>query len=120
MENTSRGSTGLSTGRKLVKLEEFCDAADEVASQSKNCEGCTAIDDILIAAESWTITLGKKGISLAPVGSAIFNILVLNAGQVVSRDLLRRAVSDRIDPSALDGHIYTLRTKLGVEDRTRI
>ena len=114
------GQPWLSAGRKLVKLEDFCDAADEVASQSKNCEGCTAIDDILIAAESWTITLGKKEISLGPVGSAIFNMLVLNAGQVVSRDRLRRAVSDPIDPSTLEGHIYTLRAKLGVEDRTRI
>lgn len=114
------GQPWLSAGRKLVRLEDFCDAADEVASQSKNCEGCTAIDDMLIAAESWTITLGKKEISLGPVGSAIFNMLVLNAGQVVSRDRLRRVGSDLIDPSDLDAHVHTLRVKLGVENRKRI
>jgi DNA-binding response OmpR family regulator len=78
------------------------------------------VDDILMAADTWEITLGKKEISLGPVGSAIFNMLAQNAGQVVSRDRLRRATPDLIDPSNLDAHIYTLRTKLGVEDRKRI
>lgn len=66
------------------------------------------------------ITVDKKEISLGPVGSAIFGMLVLNAGRAVSRDRLRRSVSDLMDPSNLDAHIYTLRTKLGVENRTRI
>jgi DNA-binding response OmpR family regulator len=114
------GQPWLSVGRKLRKLEDFCAVASEVVSQSKNCEGCTTIDDILIAADNGTLTLGKKEISLGPVGSAIFNMLAQNAGQAVSRDRLRRSVSDPIDPSNLDAHIYTLRFKLGVENRKRI
>lgn len=114
------GEPWLSAGRKLCKLEDFCAVANEVAFRSKNCECCTAVDDILIAADTWAITLGKKEISLGPVGSAIFNMLAQNAGQVVSRDRLRRATPDLIDPSNLDAHIYTLRIKLGVENRKRI
>jgi DNA invertase Pin-like site-specific DNA recombinase len=70
------GQPWLSAGRKLGKLEDFCAIANEVVSQSNNCEGCTAIDDILIAADTWTITLDRKEILLGPVGSAIFNMLV--------------------------------------------
>jgi len=114
------GQPWLSAGRKVGKLEDFCDAAKEVAAQSENCEHYIAVDDILIAADTWTITLGQKEISLGPVGSAIFNMLALNAGQVVSRDRLRRSVPDIIDPSNLDAHIYTLRFKLGAENRKRI
>jgi DNA invertase Pin-like site-specific DNA recombinase/DNA-binding winged helix-turn-helix (wHTH) protein len=114
------GQPWLSAGRKLVKLEEFCAVANEVATQSQNCEGWTAVDDILIAVDSWTITLGQKEISLGPMSSAIFNMLVLNAGQVVPRERLRRATSRTIDPSDVDAHIWTLRTKLGAENRKRI
>jgi DNA-binding winged helix-turn-helix (wHTH) protein len=114
------GQPWLSAGRKLEKLEDFCAVANEVASQFKNCEGYITVDDILIAADTWTITLEKKEILLGPVGSAIFYALVLNAGRVVSRDRLRRAGSDLIDPSDLDAHIHTLRMKLGVENRKRI
>jgi DNA-binding winged helix-turn-helix (wHTH) protein len=114
------GHPWLSAGRKLGKLENFCAVANEVAPQPQNCKGCTAVDDIVIATDTWTITLGQREILLGPVGSAIFNILVLNAGQVVSRERLRRAVSDPIDPSGLDAHIWTLRRKLGVENRKRI
>ena len=114
------GQPWLSAGRKLDKLEDFCVVANEVASKSSNCEFCIAVDDILIAADTWTVTLGGKEILLGPVGSAIFNMLVLNAGQVVSRDRLRRVGSDLIDPSDLDAHVHTLRVKLGVENRKRI
>src|SRR6267378_7224417 len=116
------GDTGqpwLSAGRKLDKLEDFCVVANEVASKCSNCEFCIAVDDILIAADTWTVTLGGKEILLGPVGSAIFNMLVLNAGQVVSRDRLRRVGFDLIDPSDLDAHVHTLRVKLGVENRKR-
>jgi len=114
------GQPWLSAARKLEKLEEFCEAANEVTSQSKNCEGSKAVDDILIAPDTWTITLGKKELSLGPRGSAIFSMLVLNAGHVVSRDRLRLAFPRLIDPSEIDAHIGKLRVKLGVENRKRI
>jgi DNA-binding winged helix-turn-helix (wHTH) protein len=114
------GQPWLSAGRKLGRLEDFCAVANEVAAPSKNCGGWTAVDDILIAGDTWTMTLGQKEISLGPVGSAIFNMLAQNAGQVVSRDRLRRATPDLIDPSNLDAHIWTLRSRLGTENRKRI
>jgi DNA-binding response OmpR family regulator len=114
------GQPWLSAGRKLNKLEDFCSIASEVSSQSKNCESCIAIDDILIATDTEVITLGKEEISLGPAGSAIFNMLVLNPGHPVSRDRLRRSVPDLMDPSNLDSHICNLRVKLGAAHRNRI
>jgi DNA invertase Pin-like site-specific DNA recombinase/DNA-binding winged helix-turn-helix (wHTH) protein len=114
------GEPWLSAGRRLLTLADFCAVANEVAALDKNCGGWTAVDDILIAADTWTMTLGQKEISLGPVGSAIFNMLAQNAGQVVSRDRLRRATPALIDPSTLDAHIWTLRSRLGAENRKRI
>jgi DNA invertase Pin-like site-specific DNA recombinase/DNA-binding winged helix-turn-helix (wHTH) protein len=113
------GQPWLSAGRKLSKLEDFCKVASEVAT-SKNCEGYTAVDDILIAGDTWTIILGEREILLGRVGSAIFSMLVLNPGQAVSRERLQRSVSDVIDLSTLYSHIWYLRAKLGVENRKRI
>jgi len=114
------GQPWLSAGRKLLTLADFCTVANEVVAQDKNCGDYTAMDDILIAEDTWTMTLGQKEISLGPVGSAIFSMLAQNAGQVVSRDRLRRAAPYVIDPSTLDGHIWTLRSRLGAENRKRI
>ena len=105
MEISRQGQPSLSAARKLGKLEDFCDFANEVAEQSKNCEGCTTVDDILVASDTWTITLDQKDILLGPTASAIFNMLVLHAGEVVSRDRLQRAISDYSDPSDIDAHI---------------
>jgi DNA invertase Pin-like site-specific DNA recombinase/DNA-binding winged helix-turn-helix (wHTH) protein len=115
-----QGQPSLSAARKLGKLEDFCDFANEVAEQSKNCEGRTTVDDILVASDTWTITLDQKDILLGPTASAIFNMLVLHAGEVVSRDRLQRAISDYSDPSDIDAHIHKLRLKLGVDNRKRI
>jgi len=110
----------LSAGVKLEKLDKFCDIAKELASQSENREHYTAVDDILIATDSWMIILGKKEIVLGPVGSAIFSMLILNAGQVVSRDRLQCSVSEApLDPHNLNAHMHRLRAKLG-EARKRI
>jgi DNA invertase Pin-like site-specific DNA recombinase/DNA-binding winged helix-turn-helix (wHTH) protein len=111
------GQPWLSSGTKLKRLEEFCSVANELPGV---CEACIVVDDILISADTWTITIGKQEVSLGPIGSAILSILVQNAGQVVPRDRLRHGTPDVIDPSNLDAHIWTLRNKLGAENRKRI
>ncbi len=116
-----QSQTWLSAGRKLGKLDDFCDVAREVASRAQNNELYRTVDDILIGVDTYMITLGKKEIALGPVGSVIFNMLALNAGQVVSRDRLRRSVSEkRLDTHNFNSHINKLRAKLGVEARRRI
>ena len=116
-----QSQTWLSGGRKLGKLDDFCDVAREVASRAQNNELYRTVDDILIGVDTYMITLGKKEIALGPVGSVIFNMLALNAGQVVSRDRLRRSVSEkRLDTHNFNSHINKLRAKLGVEARRRI
>jgi DNA-binding response OmpR family regulator len=110
----------FSAGRKLAKLEDFCDVAKEVASQSENSALYTAVDDIQIAAGTCTIILGTKEVRLGPVLSAIFNALALNAGQVVSRDRLLRSMPKKLlDALNLNAHMSTLCVKLG-EARERI
>ncbi len=116
-----QSQTWLSGGRKLGKLDDFCDVAREVASRAQNNELYRTVDDVLIGVDTYMITLGKKEIALGPVGSVIFNMLALNAGQVVSRDRLRRSVSEkRLDTHNFNSHINKLRAKLGVEARRRI
>jgi DNA-binding response OmpR family regulator len=61
--------------------------------------------------------LGKKEITLGPVGWTIFNMLALNAGQVVSRSRLSEKL---LDPASLSVYIHSLRVELGVQARKRI
>jgi DNA invertase Pin-like site-specific DNA recombinase/DNA-binding winged helix-turn-helix (wHTH) protein len=107
----------LSAGRKLGKLDDFCDVAKEIASQPEDSDRYTAVDDVLIAADTWTIMLGKKEITLGPVVWTIFNMLALNAGHVVSRARLSEKL---LDPASLSVYIHSLRVKLGVQARKRI
>jgi DNA invertase Pin-like site-specific DNA recombinase/DNA-binding winged helix-turn-helix (wHTH) protein len=111
----------LAGGRKLGELDDFCDIAKEVASPCENGQRNYVVDDILIGVDTWIITLGKKEITLGPVGSTIFNILALNAGRVVSRELLLQSALKRfLDTTNLTSHIHRLRVKLGAEGRKRI
>ncbi len=113
--------TWLSSGRKLAKLDDFCDVAKDSASQSENCERYTAVDDILISSDSCTITLGGQEITFGPFGSAIFNMLALNAGQVVSRYRLLRSVSGKVfEAKHLNARIHRLRVRIGIQARKRI
>ena len=110
----------LSDGRKLGKLDDFCNVVKEVTSHSENSERYTAVDDILIAVATPMIVHGNKEIMLGPIGSAMFTMLALNEGQVISRDRMRRSVSETLlDPHNFNSHISKLRVKLGVA-RTRI
>jgi DNA invertase Pin-like site-specific DNA recombinase/DNA-binding winged helix-turn-helix (wHTH) protein len=110
----------LSAARKLEKLEDLCDVAIELTSQFAKASHYISVDDIQIAADTWTIILGKKEITLGPVGSALFNLLALNSGQVISRERLRRSVANKfLDTTNLNAHVSKLRLKLG-EARDRI
>ena len=111
----------LSAGRRLGELDDLCDIAKEVASQCEGGERNYVVDDIVLGADTWIITLDKKEITLGPIGSTIFSILALNAGQVVSRErLLQSALKKFLDTTNLTSHIHRLRAKLGAEGRKRI
>jgi DNA-binding winged helix-turn-helix (wHTH) protein len=110
----------LSGGWKLGKLDDLCDVAKEVASRFENVDCYVEVDDIRIGIDNSIITLGKREITLGPVGSAIFNMLALNAGQVISREQLRSVFKGLLDPTNLTSHINRLRVKLGRDDRERI
>lgn len=111
----------LAGGRKLRELDDFCDIAKKVACPCENGQRNYVVDDILIGVDTWIITLGGKEITLGPIGSTIFSILALNAGQVVSRELLlQSALKKFLDTTNLTSHIHRLRVKLGPEGRKRI
>jgi len=66
-------------GRNVTKVMVFrirCLSAE----QSENCDRYTAVDDLLIAADTWTIMLGEKEISLGPVVWTLFSMLVRKRG----------------------------------------
>jgi DNA invertase Pin-like site-specific DNA recombinase/DNA-binding winged helix-turn-helix (wHTH) protein len=110
----------LSAECKLNKLDEFCDKALEITSQPLHTLNVT-VDDIQMATDTWTIVLGAKEITLGPVGSAILKLLLLNSGDVISRDQLQRSVPAKfLDTTNLNAHISRLRVKLGdARDRIR-
>ena len=110
----------FSATRRLNGLEDFSAAAYEIAAPLAHVERTTVIDDILIATDISTITLGSKDISLGPICGPIFAMLARNAGHPVSRDQLRKSVPQLNDPWGIDARIYTLRIKLGTENRKRI
>ena len=111
----------LSSGRKLAKLDDLCDVVKDVVFESKNCERYAAVDDILTSSDTCTITLAGQEITLGPFGSAIFNVLASNAGQVVSRYTLLRSVPGKVlEASHLNARIHRLRVRLGVQGRKRI
>ena len=111
----------LSAGRRLGKLDEFCDVAKEAASQCENVEHNYVVDDIVIGMDTWIITLNKQEITLGPIGSTIFSILARSANQVVSRErLLQSALKQFRDTTNLTSNINKLRVKLGAEGRKRI
>ena len=111
----------LSSGRKLAKLDDFCEVVKDVAFECENCERFTAVDDILISSDTCTITLGGQEMTLGPFGSAILNMLVLNAGQVVPRYRLLRSMPGKVlEASHLNARIHRLRVRLGVQARKRI
>ena len=107
----------LSAGRKLRRLDDFCDLAREIASHSEDRERYTAVDDLLIAADTSTIILGKREITLGPAVWRMFNMLALNSGHVVSKDRLSEKL---LDPTSLSVYIHILRVKLGSQARKRI
>jgi DNA invertase Pin-like site-specific DNA recombinase/DNA-binding winged helix-turn-helix (wHTH) protein len=110
----------LSAECKLRELDEFCDKALAVAGTSDLALINFTIDDFQIASDTWMILRGSKEISLGPVGSAIFNLLILNSGKVISRDQLQRSFPGRLlDALNLNSHINRLRFKLG-DARVRI
>jgi DNA invertase Pin-like site-specific DNA recombinase/DNA-binding winged helix-turn-helix (wHTH) protein len=120
-ERMVREDTWFPAAQKLKGLDDFCDLANQIAAQPKKVDPYTSVDDILIATDTWTVIVGKESINLGPVGSAIFSMLALNAGQVVSRDRLQRCSPGKVlDTLNLNAHICTLREKLGPFGRKRI
>jgi DNA invertase Pin-like site-specific DNA recombinase len=107
----------LSAGRKLGKLDDLCSVAKEIAAHCESTKSYTAVDDLLITADTWTITLDNKEITLGPVLWTILNTLVLKAGHVVSQQRLSEQLRD---PTSLSVYIHNLRVKLGVRAQQRI
>jgi DNA invertase Pin-like site-specific DNA recombinase/DNA-binding winged helix-turn-helix (wHTH) protein len=111
----------LTAGRQLAKLDEFCDLATEAAVLSQNGDRYTAVDDILIANDTCMILLGKREITLGPIGSGILKILTSHPNEGVSRARLQLSVSETLrDPHNLRSRIAKLRAKLGPQVGRRI
>jgi DNA-binding winged helix-turn-helix (wHTH) protein len=117
----SKPLSSVSGSKKLGRLEDFIDVAQDVAYRSKNKDLYIAVDDIQLPLDTWMIAHKGREILLGPVGLAIFKMLASNAGQPVARAQLQRAFSkELLDRRNLTCHISSLRRKLGPEVRNRI
>jgi DNA-binding winged helix-turn-helix (wHTH) protein len=105
----------LKIGTKLQSLSQFYEAATKVATgEEAKGAGNICVGDVVVSRRSCTITMDGKDIILPPIDSAIFNLLVLNAGKIVSRKELSNAVDGKKLPSGnLNAHICNLRARLG-------
>jgi DNA invertase Pin-like site-specific DNA recombinase/DNA-binding winged helix-turn-helix (wHTH) protein len=105
----------LKIGTKLQSLSQFYEAATKVATgEEAKGAGNICAGDVVVSRRSCTITMDGKDIILPPIDSAIFNLLVLNAGKIVSRKELSNAVDGKKLPSGnLNAHICNLRARLG-------
>lgn len=110
--------TLLTSGRKLENLGQFYEAAKEVAGWQEE-DDSTTVGDVVVTERASTIRIAGKEIMLSPLKAAIFKLLVLNVGQVVSRGRLSNPVSGR-EIQYLTPHIHELRKKLGKQFRQRI
>ena len=105
----------LRVGTKLQSLSQFYEAAQDVVI-GKEAEGAgnIRVGDVVVSTRSCTVTMDGKDTMLPPLDSAIFNLLVLNAGQIVSRKQLCNAVAGKeLLSSNLNAHICNLRARLG-------
>jgi DNA invertase Pin-like site-specific DNA recombinase len=108
-----RDSRWLRFSKKLSDLSEFCDVAIEIAgSASEKSIKMRRFGDTVISEHTRTISIAKKDVSLGPIEHAIFSLLVLNSGKVVSREKLCHALPDKEIPY-LTANLCWLRRKLG-------
>ena len=111
----------LRTGTKLEDLSQFYEVAKKLADGRRGEECNILIGDVTISTRTYSILIGTKEISLGPVGSALFNLMILHAGEVISRKQLSRSVIGKELASAnLNVHISDLRKRLGAQFLTRI
>ncbi len=110
----------LSGARRLERLDDLCTTATEMASQFEIHDCYIKVDDIRIGIDNTIITLRKTEITLGPIGSAIFNMLAFNSGQVITRARLQSVFPATPDTTNLTSHISKLRIKLGADGRNRI
>lgn len=108
------------SGKRLEKIEDLCSVANEIATNSNTRRPCVAVGDVLFREDTWTFSIGPRGISLGPVTAALFRVLLMNANCIVSNQQLMRAIPEEIDASDLSKRIYILRDKLGAENAWRI
>lgn len=110
----------LEGGRKIDELSQLYEVANEISTGRIKDED-TYVGDVTIVPRTCTAVLGGKQIVFGPVGSAIFNLLVICRGRVVTRDRLRRAfVGKEITEANLNAHICSIRMKLGAQFAKRI
>lgn len=88
------------SGKRLEKIEDLCSVANEIATNSNTRRPCVAVGDVLFREDTWTFSIGPRGISLGPVTAALFRVLLMNANRIVSKQQLLRSVPEEFDASA--------------------
>ena len=110
----------LSMGRKLEKLDAFCDAVHKANPDTNRGDRWIDVGDIRLGTDNSVVTLANKEVTLGAIGAAIFKMLALNAGRVISQEQLSSVSKRPLDYESISAHVNKLRVKLGSEAGDRI
>jgi DNA-binding winged helix-turn-helix (wHTH) protein len=113
------GHPFLAAGRRLESLSQFYEAVKEVL-EGRNLQNDIAIvGDTVFRERASRATIAGREIELSAIETAIFKLLLQNAGSVVRREKLW-SLTTKPSEWFLRAHISALRKKLGPKFRKRI
>ena len=96
--------------RKLNNLADLCDLVRATGTSQPFC--MKRVGDVIVSQHTSTVTVAGKEVRLGAFTSALFNRLVMNANNVVSRKELAQLLPGK-GINNLNNHICVLRKRLG-------
>jgi DNA-binding winged helix-turn-helix (wHTH) protein len=111
----------LAAGRRLKDLSQLRVIATAMTGEWQERDDTTVVGDVVLSSRTPAFTIGRREITLSPINAELFKLLVLRAGNVVSRRQLIHPFSGVVFPwPQLSARIADLRKKLGFPLRDRI
>jgi DNA-binding response OmpR family regulator len=108
----------MATGERLESLTQFYSTANKLLQHWEPKSGIRHVGDVALSERSATVTIAGKEILLSPVQNALFKMLVRNAENVSTSEILCQFFDESSE--WLRNCISALRHKLGQNLRTRI
>jgi DNA-binding winged helix-turn-helix (wHTH) protein len=103
---------------RKIELDQFYDVVNEIPKWQEKDQS-TTVGDVVFTTKSSTIKIGHKDVILSQSQAAMFKLLVLHAGETVSREKLCHPACG-IDVRYLTAHMHYFRKRLGRKVGSRI